>query len=239
MKTIFGVASIPEREKKLKATLESILPQADLVHVYLNNYPDNYAPEFLQNEKIFVYRSEAYGDRSDAGKFFNVPENCYYLSIDDDIIYPADYAEKLIAKLKEYHGQIIVSHHGRRLKPGKAKSYYKHKTFIHHCLRHNPVDRWVHIGGTGVMAFDTNYFRPTPDIFKRLHMADIWIGKMAQEKKMPILALAHDSGYIKPQGNAPGTTIFDKHVNNDSIQTSVCNSINWILNTARKPEPIE
>lgn len=227
MKTVFGIASIPDRESKLMTTIESILPQADEVRVYLNNYP--HTPEFLQHDKILVYRSQAYGDRSDAGKFFRVPENCYYLSIDDDIIYPPDYAERLKAKLQEYYGQVIVSHHGRRLKKPPFRSYYRDKVFVHHCLRYQPEDRFVHVGGTGVMAFDTNYFRPTPELFKKLHMADIWIAKLAQEKKIPILALAHSSGYIKPQGNAPGTTIFDRFVNKDREQTKVLNSIKWKL----------
>lgn len=226
MKTIFGVASIPGREKNLKASLESILPQCDKVHVYLNNYP--HAPDFLNHDKIIVYRSQDHGDRSDAGKFFNVPENCYYFSIDDDIIYPPTYVADMKAELNKWHNQVIVTHHGRVLRQSPVKSYYKGKTAMHHCRGHQAQDRWVHVGGTGVMAFDTNYFRPSKKDFKAPHMADIWVGIKAQSQKMPILALAHPSGYIQPQGNI-GPTIFDRHVKNDGPQTRVRNSIQWTL----------
>lgn len=228
MQTVFGVASIPEREKHLKITLESVLPQADKVHVYLNNYPNNFTTEWLQHDKIFVYRSQQFGDKSDGGKFHNVPEDCYYLSIDDDIWYPPGYADYLKSRVDEFYGQVIVSLHGRRLKGGKQKSYYRGKEFVHHCLRYNPIDRWVHVGGTGVMCFNSNYFRPTPDLFKLPHMADIWIAKLAQEKKMPILALKHESEWIKSQG-IKTPTIFDRFKNNDQKQTMVANSVNWVL----------
>lgn len=223
---VFGVASIPQREKNLKIALESILPQADKVHVYLNNYKT--VPSFLLQEKIVVYRSQEHGDRSDGGKFFNVPENCYYLTIDDDLVYHSTHADLLISKLKEYDGAVIVSLHGRILKPTPIRSYYRDKLIAHRCLRSEPNDRFVHTGGTGVMAIDTRYFRPKAADFKMPHMADIWVGILAQQQKIPILALAHPSGYVKAQEGITDT-IHRRFIHNDRNQTAVCNNIKWVI----------
>jgi glycosyltransferase involved in cell wall biosynthesis len=53
-------------------------------------------------------------------------------------------------------------------------------------------------------------------------MADVWIGKFAKQKNIPILCLQHSKGYIKyiPQT----TTIYDESSSNDKIQTLVVNN---------------
>jgi hypothetical protein len=116
------------------------------------------AADFLNNGKIEVYSSIDTGiDMGDAGKFYKVQEydNSYYLSIDDDLIYPSDYVSNIINNLNKYNNDVIISHHGRTLKPD-AKSYYNDAIIKLKCL--NLVNNYqeVQFGGTGVMGFHTN-----------------------------------------------------------------------------------
>jgi FkbM family methyltransferase len=63
-----SMASIPERSKLLKSSIESILDQVDILNVYLNGYRTK--PAFLSDKKIRVVHSKEYGDLRDNGKFF-------------------------------------------------------------------------------------------------------------------------------------------------------------------------
>jgi len=68
MKRIVGVASIPGREVSLAEMIMSLYEQVDEFHVYLNNYDE--VQGYLKLRDINVYRSQDFGDRGDAGKFF-------------------------------------------------------------------------------------------------------------------------------------------------------------------------
>lgn len=194
---ICGVATVKDREEALKDTVLSIINQVDKLIVYQNGYKEIF--DFLNNEKIEVYSSIDTGvDMGDAGKFYKVQEydNSYYLSIDDDLIYPSDYVSNIINNLNKYNNDVIISHHGRTLKPD-AKSYYNDAIIKLKCL--NLVNNYqeVQFGGTGVMGFHTNKIKLNFNMFKEPNMADIWVGLYAIENKIPIIVAPHNEGWIK------------------------------------------
>jgi len=186
---ICGLATVKGREEALKDTVESIINQVDKLIVYQNGYKEIF--DFLNNPKIEVYSSLETGiDMGDAGKYYKLSEysNHYYFSIDDDLIYPTNYASNMLDNLKKYNDEIIVTHHGRVLK-NDAKSYYKDAKIKYKCLDAVTNDDFVQFGGTGVMAFHTKLVKINFEYFRAPNMADIWVGLYARENNIPILVL--------------------------------------------------
>jgi len=191
-----NIASFPSREKCLLRMLASIKGQFDRVNVYWNGDDAAFIPDW-----VYVTTSAVDGDLTDLGKFRfltgygNAPQ--YYFTLDDDIIYPRTYADDMVAAIDE--NECIVTHHGRRL-IGKGRKYYSgHNLF--RCLAENMYDEIVDVGGTGVMAFHTDYFRPLIWRDPRHKMADLVFAEAAAIAKKDILCLEHSAdyfGYTKP-----------------------------------------
>jgi len=218
-KRIVGIASIRERVASLKLTINSLYHQVDVICVYLNDYES--VPKFLKRKKIEVYQGD---DLTDLGKFYGLNfHSGYYFSCDDDLLYPSNYIEYMISKID--HHNCIVSCHGRKFNY-PIKSYYRSaKSF--HCLQHVKMDVRVNCGGTGVMGFRTDIGFNLSKI-PTLHecMADVHVGVWANGR-IPIVVAAHERGWIKLSKLVDlDKTIFNKHIDNDSVQTRLC-QINW------------
>jgi len=191
MRTV-GIASLPERQEHLILVVNSLLPQVDKVYIALNNY--SHIPQQLQdNPKI----SATICDNSlgDGAKFLHVDRiDGMYFSCDDDIIYPANYCGYMESKAKQYG--CIVTLHGRRYDKPILKSR-RSFTLNYHCLHTYKEDMELHLGGTGVMCFDTSVFRPAISRFLEPNMADIWVAKQANEQGIRIMGVAHKNTYLR------------------------------------------
>jgi len=225
-KIVCGVASMYSRKEGLKETVHSIINQVDKLIVYQNGYKEMF--DFLKNDKIEVYSSiDTNIDMGDAGKFFKVSEykDCYYFSIDDDLIYPPNYVLNTIKNLNLWGDKVIVTYHGRILSHN-AKSYYRDKIKVNHCLHEQVKDEFIQFGGTGVMAFCTDMVKIPFEYFKKPNMADVWVGKYAQDNRIPILSLKHNKLWIKETDYKDSNTIFNSHSKKDNGQDSIINTYN-------------
>ena len=175
--------------------------------------------------KLILYdNSKHFINLTDNGKFYGLSkltEPCYYFTCDDDLIYPPSYIPDMIAKIEEH--KCIVSHHGRILTREGIPYYKGHKSF--RCLNDISNDELIDVPGTGVTAFDTEYFNPT-ELWKSndLRMSDLIFGLEAAKQDKKIMVLKHKIGYIthstainlkdtiwhKEQGNPRQTEIADE-----------------------------
>jgi hypothetical protein len=215
---IFNVATY-KRDRFLIETLKSVVNQADVVNVMLNS--SGKIPLGGDQFKNVVWwpTDNSIGD---GYKFYRLEESDgYFFTIDDDLIYPPDYADMMIAGQKKYGG--IVTLHGRSFKDFPIKSYYKSYTAAYHCLGRVRVPVRVQFGGTGVMMFHTDNFKFPLSEIKQANMTDIWVGNLAKGK-VPITVLPHDHGYLKYQ-DVGNDTIWDSAHLKDSEQTKLINSI--------------
>ena len=217
-KRIAQVASIPGRVDTLKLTVSSLLPQTDMIFVALNGY--NEVPSFLTEDKKIVY---ALMDNSlgDAAKFYDVDQrNGYFLTCDDDLVYPQGYVSYMISGIKRHGG--IVSLLGKRYDTRPVNSSMGGHTSLYKCLTHVRADVEVHLGGTGTMAFHTDSIKLSIDNFPKPNMADIWMAKAAAEQGVKITALAHPDMYVKQRDYGGPTCMKEWH--NDTYQTEILNS---------------
>ena len=228
-----SIASMPSRIRSLEEAVASILPQVDILEVYLNEFTE--APKFLKHKKIKTYLSkDLLGNLGDAGKFFNSAEiKGYHFTIDDDIIYPKDYVETAINAIDRNNRKVVVTFHGRRFKDFPVQSYYRSISERYSCLRNQHKDEYIHVCGTGVLAYHTDTIKFNIKDFKLINMADIWAGIKCQENKVPILCLNHKKGWIlESKKYDRNESIFKVCAHQDKEQTKTFNSITWQLYTA-------
>lgn len=219
-KRIVNVASY-NRIKSLVRSLESIYDQCDEINVCLNNHSGE-IPEILYRNKVNLFFTD--NSKGDAFKFLMLEESeGFYLTIDDDLIYPEGYVDFMVSKCIEHDNKKIITLHGKSFSSFPIVSYYKSASERYACLENVKNDVIVQFGGTGVMCFHTSLLKVSIDEFLYPNMADIWIGKFAKQRNIPILCLQHSKGYIGYIHQ--NETIFNQHSTNDRVQTFVVNKL--------------
>lgn len=223
---------MPQRINSLQEALLSVLHQADKVNVYLNNFSE--VPDFLYHPKIFFFKSQDYaGDLGDVGKFYNAASDKGYLFfIDDDIIYPKSYAYDTISHIERFNKKAVVSYHGRILPGHPVTSYYKDYLEVFPCLETHR-EAFIHIAGTGVLAFHSSTLTPLTELFETSNMADIWFSCAVQKQSIPIYCPAIRRGYIRDSSKYNHNyTIARFCIGNDKFQTDTVNNHSpWKIHT--------
>ena len=194
-----GVASVPSREQGLKQAITALMPQVNEIHVFLNGYED--VPAWLLGRSgINIYQSQQFDDLGDAGKFFGFSHtDCeYYLTFDDDIVYPEDYAEKLVAAAKKHNAPVGV--HGSLLRYPVSGYYGQSARHVFHFANGNGIDRKVHILGTGTLCVEKKRLPSLPKFYYR-NMADIWFAKHCVESNIPQICVSRAENWLRPFGS--------------------------------------
>lgn len=179
-----NIATQIRRFDKLLTMLDSIEGQFDEIRIYLNDF--DYVPHQLKDYTTYIGN-----DLTDNAKFFwSNNDNEYYFTLDDDIIYPSDYVEKTLPII----GNRIISYHGRIL-IGKNRGYYdKHKAYMFY--DELKTERKLDVMGTGVSAFDTNFFKPNLWKTPNYKMTDLLISLEAHMNNIPIICPVHSKNWI-------------------------------------------
>lgn len=229
--TIVGMATIPERAVHAQCVVEDLLAQ-DVDHVYVWADDERMERYFVRYPEDVTFLSGA-RKIGDAGKFAGWDrswrvdaEPAYFLAVDDDLFYPPDYVEQIVAGVDRYKRRAAVSYHGKILKRGRIKSYYRGGTAEgFRCLGSVERDRGVHNVGTGVLAFHTDGL-PAVDLYEDFpdpNMADVWFSILAQKRRLPLVVLAHKAGWIKHQPIDLNKTIYANSRGRDAVQTRAVN----------------
>ena len=263
---IIGIATIEERRESLVETLESLRGQCDGILVYANSFRPGYLGDW---DNVFIQTIE--NDLGDIGKFFRffdfspgtdefpasinkfplVDRDHYQLVCDDDLIYPPDYVETLIAGIERHDRKAVMGFHGKEYYAPVASYYRDFNDAIqcdiaanYRCLdevaprKNYPIgdtraDHQVTIIGTGCTGWHSSLFKDNPlsmDDFRHPNMADIWFSKKCNDLGIPRYVIPHDAGWIRHSDKVDmKRTIASTARNNDAIQTGVFNSVEWKL----------
>lgn len=219
MKRTANMATMPGREKVLERTLQSLVNQFDVVRVFTNPGVVD-PPAYFHNVEYWATGE----DLTDNGKFFmldyiETPE--LYFTVDDDIVYPVDYAERMTEAIRKYH--CVVTIHGRRLK-GPDLNYYRGHHHVH-CAHRHDKHQWVDVPGSGVAAWDTRMWHPrnlANSNYKR--MSDVVLGHAAAMDNRKVLAISKRAGWVQPQ--VVKTSIWSDDSRKPNLdQIKLCNEI--------------
>jgi len=231
-KVTFNMASMPSRIIALQDTINTILPQCDLLNIYLNNFEQ--VPSFLNHPKINLYRSHnCIGNIGDVGKFYKVDQiQGYIFTVDDKIIYPDDYVHQMIGTIERAHRKAVVSNHGRNFHTTRpSRSYYFDIAKIFSYPLGYPLT-FVHEIGTGVMAFHSDTVKPSLAWFPYTNMTDIYFSIECQKLGIPLIIHPHSEGWISM--SRKHNDHFSIHATcnrRDAFQTKVINDFDWKINT--------
>jgi hypothetical protein len=222
MKVTANIATFPARETYLKVMLDSIKGQFDKIRICLNEYDSR--PKWINKNIECIIPNK---NLTDNGKFLFLQPNEIYCTLDDDIIYPKNYRKTLEYYVNQspncistFHGRILTTKSGR---------YYKEKHRVFHLLNELTTPVFINVCGTGVSAFNTNYFKPKNIPFHNLQkMSDILISIEAAKCGTPIICQPKPANWFSIM-NVP-RTIYNEKVHDDKIQALICNKIYQLAN---------
>lgn len=178
------------RKKQLLTMLKSIEGQFNKVRLYYNGVKTRpaWVPSWVE--------VEVGEDLTDIGKFYFVEEGAkeYYFTLDDDILYPPNYAKDTVAAIQK--NECIVTYHGRNLIPTATDYYRTNPAF--RCLAGEPKNKFLMVPGTGVTAFDTRYFNATNIKNSPVRKASDLVAAIEIAKQgLNILGLKHGLHYFR------------------------------------------
>ncbi len=190
-KVVIGIATIPGREKALEETLASLKGQAD--HIIVGQ--DIRLGDATKFKPFFPIIKN---DHESDDIFGEMKYSGYFLTCDDDLIYPPDYVSTIIKGIERYNRKAVVTFHGKRVDfKAPWDPWYKFLGMRYPCLKEVYPDYPIHVPGTGCMGWHSSTVQFTWDDFLEPNMADIWAGKKLEEAGIPRYVLAHDEGWIK------------------------------------------
>lgn len=226
---IATMATMPSRINALQEAVQSLIPQVDELHIYLNEFDS--VPEFLKkNHKLHIYRSqECAGDLGDVGKF-HISGNIkgYHFPVDDDIIYPNDYVVKMIDQAEKHKRKYVIGLHGRIFGKLPVKTYYHGHTEAFRALGEVKEDVFVHVTGMGTCCYHTDTFKIGLEDFETTNMTDVWFSVKANNCKIPILLIKHKNAWLKESKkyNVQQSIYVNCH-RDDPVQTKAVNETKW------------
>jgi hypothetical protein len=231
-----ALASVPHRAHLLPRVLRSLRRQVDWLCVYLNESTD--APSCVK-ELADYYICDPVNSGAEAKLAWanhpsqphpeRVGDGFFYLSCDDDFVYPANYAETMRAAVEQWRGQAIVTAHGRTY-VGRARGFFEvvpgSLGTIH---RRVESGRWVNHAGSGVMAWDTRRVH-IPSTWPERNATDAQVSVWAQKNRVPIWLVPHPAKWLNSLASSDPRGIFrtsqrDKH----RTRNALISSVEWSL----------
>lgn len=199
MKKYIGLSCIPERFDSLILMLENIIPQADKLFIHVDGSLDY--PDVLKNDKIFVTCSEK--KNGSQMKFEAVDwllsdkEDCFFLTIDDDVKYQDDYIETMVNNMIQVNNSAVVCVHGiNYINLDNIGFYNNIQAFtIQYPLRNRLR---VMQAGTGTTCMYLPFFSFSIKDAPHKNMEDLWVAIKAAKNNVPIYAIPRSGNEIVP-----------------------------------------
>lgn len=218
---VASLATLSSREHLLEQVIESLAPQVDAICVYLNGHER--VPSCVRHPKVLhATMSREAGWRGaeaklwffDRSQFKAAPEwndDDIAIVCDDDIIYPPDYVEKMVAALRRHPGSVVCVHASIMTQPFES---YGCSRVVAGCRDEVPQDARVHIPGTGCMAFEIGTLPLTlKETFKWSHAVDPHIATLCNERGVEVWTVARPANWLNPLAlPRDGTNIFNQRV---------------------------
>ena len=203
---VANVATIPRRVSSFKKMLQNIIPQVSHINVFLNEF-EVVPEELLQIFEVYktmitTYRSQEIGNLRDNAKFYCIDNNnSYYLTLDDDIIYPWDYVSRLIGKSKLYNDQAVLCVHGYSYwnpiesfhkDPARASRYFHFEYSLNRDVQVDNAGTGTVLIPPGLNLHNLNY--------GPFGIVDVLFAEMARKADIPIIAISRKERWLKSVG---------------------------------------
>ncbi|OOY35526.1 glycosyltransferase family 2 protein [Solemya velum gill symbiont] len=220
---IGGMATMPSRMHTLWPAIASILPQLDRLYLFFDRFDK--LPS-IRHPKIIYLTSQSFGDHRANGKFLGMlfaGDGDYYFSLDDDILYPRDYVERMTDFLQRGNNAFIAGVHGARLKTD-IKHYLTDRDVANRRMA-IATESSVHILGTCTTAFNTDTLRLDVRRWKHRNMVDLTFALICTERGIPLKIISREENWVGSQEENQSDSIFSELQKDDTVQTTMAKAL--------------
>ncbi len=200
----FNIATIERRLPSFIEVLKSLAAQTlpcDQINIAFSYEPPMVIHELMDD--LFAKRHFITGSFTAAAKMFafdQMPDDSYFLTFDDDIIYPPDYCATLMSYLDKSPG-TVSGFHGMRFKSFPVTHFYDR--FLYQYFETVELDQLVDVIGTGCSGFYTKtlrdrgfsytYFSQFPE---HGNFNDMTFAQFIRQYQIPMMVRAHDTKWL-------------------------------------------
>jgi len=194
---IFCMNTIACREPNLVHIIPNVVEQADILYINLIGY--DHVPDVLVNHNVIVRRFDSLGSEGRFLYYNDINPNDYYFPIDDDIVYPKDYAEKLIYEIQRRDNKVVSCVHGSIQDMQYAKTeFFKTGLKIKRFSSRLNNDLRITIPGVGTSCFYKGTgFKISMDDFIASNITDVHVACFLEEQQIPVYAIKRDCNWLQ------------------------------------------
>ena len=207
MKRIGQIATYPGRLGNLPLMLESVALQLDEIYVVLNQFTKRQRQALPKLKNVHYEIPE--NDLKDTGKFWRKPgEDEYVFLMDDDLTFPPDYVERMVA----FHERMpaprtVVGLHGviySDLFEGAPASRFVAKF-------DKALDKPVLVNqlGTGVLMLPGALMPPFEFMASSQRFVDVRFARYCHENNIGLVCVPRPAGWVVDQ--EPEESIFETY----------------------------
>lgn len=206
-----GIASLPGRP--LEQAVRSLLPQVDCLGIWLNAADDipDWLQSLLRSEPVRLNVEVSRDNLGSSMKLYwyhqvRFADPAYYFACDDDLEYPLDYADRMVAELERWDGRAIVTACGRTL--ARFATRWTHWVGPNRYIDAVPEARWINYVGGCAMAFRTDLELP---VVTPMNEEEAVISVWAQQRGIPIRLIQRPYDWPKRIPLPPGAfTLYEE-----------------------------
>ena len=219
---VAGLATMPSRIESLKKMIPTILNQVDRLYLFLDRFQS--CPD-IRHEKIVTLRSQDFGDLRANGKLLGMlfcSEHCHYFAVDDDILYPPDFCDKLSQQL-EQNPDTAVGVHGSLFKNSfRINNYNADRRVIHrtHSLR-RLIE--VDIASTDTICLSTSTSKLDVRKWSKTNRVDLCLNIELESLGIKRLLVPRQIGWIRQIASCQLDSIYRALLRDCSEQTHLAN----------------
>ena len=215
------MATMQCRFNTFKLAFESIINQVDKLYLYLDGYDD--VPALVREyHHVTPILSKEIPDLHANGKFLGLAiENneCLYLSVDDDLQFPASFVESISTGLSRYGYKAVVGYHGSILSHPFNRYSKDRKVIVYDQSLMLPSE--VDVLGTGAVMFFSKNFNFDIRDWTYTNMVDLGMAIEAAKLHLPLICLPRKKGFIQMLEKRQENSIFKKLLKDDTRQTDI------------------
>ncbi|TCJ13419.1 hypothetical protein EZJ19_10230 [Parasulfuritortus cantonensis] len=192
-----AMATMPTRADSFRVMLDSVLPQLDLLYVFLDGFAE--IPAWLSGlAKCRVELIPADSPLHNASRLLapaRFGAEAVFLFLDDDILYPADYVQRILAGLRRYDYRAWVGFHGTLFLPPHERFVLHRKTFPF--FKRLKRDRQVHLLGCGTLACHSALLGMNPEGWRHPRLDDLYMATEAAGAGIDLIALRRPARWLR------------------------------------------
>lgn len=218
-----GMTIRPGRDTALWKTIKSILPQLDRLYLFFDRFE---TVQVVRDPKIVCLYSQLFGDHRESGKFLGLlmsRNDPYYFALDDQIVYPPDYVDRMLTYLKENPSDVAAGVHGINFRDGFDD--YSADTEIYHFSDKLSHGREVDLLGTGSVAFRTQKLGFDVRQWRQKNMPDLLFALECKKRGIKLAMVPRDTGWLIAQGRTDSDEATQSRPQINAIRTKLARKL--------------